>query len=179
MAEEVKNKNNCIFCAIANGSNPSAKIYEDDKIICVLDIFPASRGHILVIPKRHVVFSTQMEDSLSTQVFSFANKMAAMIFEAMNAEGTNILVANGVSAGQKVGHAVVHVIPRYKGDNVKIEFGGKQITQEELEDVMKKIAGKSQQSQKAEVPSKPAEIKKKEFLEESFAEEYGEEERLP
>ncbi len=139
MGQEV---NNCVFCTIADGSTQSATIYEDDAIICVLDIFPASKGHVLVIPKEHVVFSTQMSDDLSKRVFVAANKIAGVVFEVMKSEGTNIVVSNGAVAGQKIGHAVVHVIPRYKDDTVKIEFGGKPITQEELQDTLSKLQSK-------------------------------------
>jgi histidine triad (HIT) family protein len=190
MAEELQDKGKCIFCSIVDGSNPSAKIYEDDKIICVLDIFPASKGHLLIIPKKHFAFSTQMDTELSSHVFNFANQVAALIFEAMGAEGTNILVSNGVVAGQKVGHVVVHVIPRYKDDNVNISWESNQISEDELKDSIEKISSKFGAAKGVEEVTPPPikEIKTKESLEDSLTdkeekeledEEDFDEERLP
>jgi len=189
MAEEAQTEGKCIFCAIADGSNPSAKIYEDDKIICVLDIFPASKGHLLVIPKEHLIFSTQMNSELSSHVFNFSNQVAALIYEAMGAEGTNILVSNGAVAGQKVGHVVVHIIPRYKDDKVNISWESKQINEEELKDTLGKISSKFGAVKGAEEATAPptnvinTEPFKEEKLEDNLTEEpeekYKEKERMP
>ncbi|MBT5215148.1 HIT domain-containing protein, partial [Candidatus Woesearchaeota archaeon] len=76
-------ENKCIFCGIVDGSMQSAKIYEDDKVVCVLDIFPASKGHVLVIPKKHIAVSAQLDEALSSHLFNVGNKMSAVLFESL------------------------------------------------------------------------------------------------
>ena len=153
----------------------SAKIYEDDLVVCVLDIFPASKGHVLVIPKKHIAVSAQLDEASSARLFNVGNKMSALLFEAMGAEGTNLLIANGAVAGQKVDHLVLHVIPRYKDDGVKISWSSEQIKEDELKDTFGKIVSKTSGA-KAAVQEEPIEEKKVEELEE---ETFDEEERVP
>ncbi len=136
-------ENKCIFCGIADGSIQSAKIYEDDSVICVLDIFPASEGHVLVIPKKHISVSAQLDESLAAHLFNVGNKMSAVLFDSLKAEGTNLLIANGAAAGQKVDHLVLHVIPRYNGDGINISWKSEQIKEEELKRIFEKIISKS------------------------------------
>ncbi len=173
MAEEKK----CIFCGIADGSMQSAKIYEDDLVVCVLDIFPASKGHVLVIPKKHIAISAQLDDNLSAHLFNVGNKMSALLFEAMKAQGTNLLIANGDVAGQKVDHLVLHVIPRYPEDGVNISWNAEQIKEDELKDTFEKITSMTQG--KREVREEPKEEPKKEVVEEIEEETFDEEERIP
>lgn len=172
MAEEKK----CIFCGIVDGSMQSAKIYEDDLVVCVLDIFPASKGHVLVIPKKHVAISAQLDENLSAHLFNVGNKMSALLFEAMKAGGTNLLIANGAVAGQKVDHLVLHVIPRYPEDGVNITWSTEQIKEDELKDTFEKITSMTQG--KREV-GKEQEEPKKEVVEEIEEETFDEEERIP
>ncbi len=173
MAEETPK---CIFCGIIDGSVGSAKIYEDELVICVLDIFPATKGHLLVIPKKHVSVSTQLDDTTTAHVFAFANKISSILFDAMGAQGTNIFLANGQVAGQKVDHAGVHVIPRYTDDGLKLEWETKQITEDELKDTFTKLSSKLQPTE--EQPQAPVVQKtvEPEVVQETVEEEPVEEE---
>ena len=179
MAEE----NKCIFCGIIDGSMQSAKIYEDELVVCVLDIFPASKGHVLVIPKKHIAVSAQLDEALSSHLFNVGNRMSALLFEAMNAEGTNLLIANGAVAGQKVDHLVLHVIPRYKDDGVNITWNSEQIKEDELKDTFEKITSMTQGA-KAPVEEVPKEehvkdVPLEEVVEELEEETFDAEERIP
>jgi histidine triad (HIT) family protein len=167
MVEENSDGQECPLCAIASGKMASAKIYEDELVVCVLDIFPATKGHIIVVPKTHVSVSTQMEAKLSAHVFEVANRMSGLIFEVMEAKGTNIIVSNGAVAGQKSAHLVIHVIPRYGGDEVNLSWKGDKIKEEDLKEVFTKIAEKLQGGtveKKEEVPEMKLEdvVEKKE-----------------
>ncbi|MBT3865554.1 HIT family protein [Candidatus Woesearchaeota archaeon] len=179
MTEEKK----CIFCGITDGSMQSAKIYEDDLVVCVLDIFPASKGHVLVIPKKHIAISAQLDEALSAHLFNVGNKMSAILFEAMEAEGTNLLIANGAAAGQKVDHLVLHVIPRYKDDGVNITWNSEQIKEDELKYTFEKITSMTQGA-KAPTEEKPKEepvkdVPLEEVVEDLEEETFDEEERIP
>lgn len=157
----------CIFCSIVEGKVSSKVVYEDGMVLAILDINPASRGHTLVLPKKHYVITAMMPDKEIEHLFKVANKISKELFESLKAEGSNILVANGQIAGQNVGHVVVHVIPRYNGDGLDFGWQGKKMEEKELDEVRKKLAGKITFEQKTE------KIEKKKI------EKYDEEERLP
>jgi len=122
----------CPFCMIIEGKIESYKVYEDSECMAVLDIKPANEGHVLVMPKKHVQFSTELEQV--GHLFTIANNFAKLIFAVMKKD-TNIFVANGAAAGQRVGHFIVHVIPREEGDGVKFGWEGKTVEKKRLEDL--------------------------------------------
>jgi len=109
----------CIFCKIVRGELPSHKIYEDDKTFAFLDIRPVNAGHTLVVPKSHAtnIFDIGGEDWLA--VADTVRKVAIAI-EKSGADGVNIGMNNREHAGQVVPHPHVHVIPRFKGDGLKL-----------------------------------------------------------
>jgi len=131
----------CIYCGVVNGSIKSFKIYEDEVLVCVMDVRPATRGHVVVVPKQHYFVSGQMDEKITKHVFDVANKLSRIVFEAMGAEGTNILVSNGFAAGQKIEHFVVHIIPRYKDDGLKFDWEGLTVGEEDITKDMDKIRG--------------------------------------
>lgn len=112
----------CVFCLINEGKIPSKKIYEDDKVIAILDISQATYGHTLVIPKEHYedIFSMPLDLYLHLQ--EVVHKLAKEITTKLNASSCNILNNNGELAGQTVKHFHVHILPRYENDDLKITF---------------------------------------------------------
>jgi histidine triad (HIT) family protein len=112
-------KKNCIFCQIANGTVSSKKVYEDDKVIAILDINPANPGHTLILPKEHYMILPQVPEDLVHYIFVIAKGISNALLRAVGATGTNIFVANGVGAGQRAPHFMVHVIPRLENDGIK------------------------------------------------------------
>jgi histidine triad (HIT) family protein len=111
-------KKNCIFCHIISGKVQSRKIYEDEKTIAILDINPANPGHILLMPKEHYTIMPQMPDDEVGFIFMVAKGLSLAALRALKAEGTNIFVANGIAAGQKSPHFMIHIIPRKTNDGV-------------------------------------------------------------
>ena len=113
---------NCIFCKIIAGEIPSATVYEDDDVKAILDVNPAARGHVIVLPKKHAsdVFSIPDEDL--SKAICVAKKVAAALKEAYKCDGVNILQNNGEAAGQTVFHLHIHVIPRFEGDNISVKW---------------------------------------------------------
>ncbi|MEM4246801.1 MAG: HIT domain-containing protein, partial [Candidatus Woesearchaeota archaeon] len=111
-------KQQCIFCHIAAGRVASKKIYEDDKVVCVLDINPANPGHTLIIPKEHYMIMPQLPEELLQHIGMIAKGVSHAQLRALKAQGTNIFVANGVTAGQRAQHFMMHVIPRMEKDEV-------------------------------------------------------------
>ena len=119
---EKKVDSNCIFCKIIAGEIPSRTVYEDEGYKAIMDVSPASKGHVIVLPKNHAsnVFEISEEELAGAMIV--AKKVAAMLKEKLGCDGVNILQNNGEAAGQTVFHLHVHVIPRYKGDTVNITW---------------------------------------------------------
>ncbi len=111
-------KQQCIFCHIASGRVASKKIYEDDQVVAVLDINPGNPGHVLIIPKEHYVIMPQLPEELLQHIGMVAKGVSHAQLKALKAQGTNIFVANGVTAGQRAQHFMMHVIPRMEKDEV-------------------------------------------------------------
>ncbi len=111
---------NCIFCKIVRGEVPSNKVYENGHVLAFLDINPVSRGHTLVIPKKHCgdIFDIGEEDAKSA--IAAAKKVASAAMKGLGAQGINLLNSNGKAAGQEVFHFHMHVIPRYQDDSIKM-----------------------------------------------------------
>ncbi|MBI2129243.1 HIT domain-containing protein [Candidatus Woesearchaeota archaeon] len=130
---------NCPFCAIIEGKAASKKIYEDEKIIAILDLNPANVGHVLVMPKEHYPIIEQVPDPLVDALFKIANRISMTVFETLKAEGTNIIVTNGIAAGQKAAHFMVHIIPRAQNDNINFNWKPKQLSEEEMSTVELKL----------------------------------------
>ncbi len=114
MAEE------CLFCKIIAGELPSTPVYEDEDYKVILDVNPAARGHVIIIPKKHAANIFELEDEEAAKVFPIAKKIAAALRKTYHCDGINILQNNGEAAGQTVFHLHVHVVPRYYGDDVNI-----------------------------------------------------------
>lgn len=111
---------NCIFCKILAGEIPSTAVYEDDDFKAILDVNPAARGHVIILPKNHAANIYELPDEDVSKIMVVAKKIATAIEKAYHCDGVNILQNNGEAAGQTVFHLHVHVIPRFKGDTVNI-----------------------------------------------------------
>ncbi len=112
----------CIFCKIAKGEIPSATLYEDEDFRVILDLGPASKGHALVLPKKHAKNIYELPDDIASKVFVIAKKTAVKLRDVLECEGFNIVQNNGEIAGQTVFHFHMHLIPRYPGDGVKLTW---------------------------------------------------------
>ncbi len=108
----------CIFCDIVNGKEKSYKIYENKKTLAFLDIFPISKGHILVIPKTHYENIYDIDEETLQEVFKTVKKITHILKEKMEINGVNLINSNTKIANQSVFHYHVHVIPRRERDNL-------------------------------------------------------------
>lgn len=104
-----------IFCKIISGEIPSSKVYEDDDVLAILDISQTTRGHTLVIPKKHYDNFLSCPQELMHKVMDVAQRIGQAEISILGAKGINILSNVGEVAGQSVNHFHVHVIPRYLG----------------------------------------------------------------
>lgn len=136
----------CIFCEIAKGTMDSVKIYEDKDIIAVLEIMPASPGHILVFPKEHKHFIQELDDKVLNKLMNFVKNISPVIIKTLDAGGISIYLPQGQIAGQRIPHFVINVIPRYKEDKEKIvfEWQREKKENEELEKIAQKLKKEAQ-----------------------------------
>lgn len=131
----------CIFCKIAAGEIPSKTLYEDEKFRVILDLGPATKGHALILPKRHAANLFDLPEETASEVMVLAKRMANTLREKLMCDGLNLVQNNGETAGQTVNHFHLHMIPRYEGDGQKIGWVPNKVTQEELEAIRQEITG--------------------------------------
>ena len=129
----------CIFCKIVEGKIPSAKIYEDDKVICFLDIMPANKGHCLVIPKNHSKDLSDMKDEDAEAAINAARKVASALSMSLGCVGFNLVMSNGREAGQVVFHSHIHIIPRFRNDGLKIKWPHTKYKEGEMKEYAEKV----------------------------------------
>ncbi len=106
----------CLFCRIIAGELPSVRVHEDDLTVAIMDIFPATAGHVLVIPRAHATDIHDVSEFDLAACAAVARKLAGLAVANLGANGVTIMQANGAAAWQTVFHYHVHVIPRYDGD---------------------------------------------------------------
>ena len=123
-------QDNCIFCKIAAGDIPSATIYEDNDFRVILDIEPASKGHALILPKEHYANLYELSDELAAKALIVAKKVITKMTGILGCDGYNVVQNNGEAAGQTVFHFHIHLIPRYKDDDVNIGWKQGSLTEE-------------------------------------------------
>ncbi len=131
--------NDCVFCRIVGGDIPCHRVYEDEGTLAFLDIHPANRGHVLVIPKRHAETFDALDEEGLAALFRTAQRTARALTSSLSPAGYNLLMNNGKAAGQLVPHAHLHIIPRFP-DDFTLKLPEKTIAAEELSGIAEAIA---------------------------------------
>jgi histidine triad (HIT) family protein len=127
----------CLFCKIVSKEIPAKIIYEDDKILAFLDIFPINKGHSIIIPKTHYQNLEGIPEGELSILYTIVKKVATLIHEKLGIGGYNILQNNFKPAGQVINHIHVHIIPRNEDDDkFKMKIPRDQATEEELEEIL-------------------------------------------
>ena len=129
----------CIFCEIVSGNIPGSVVYEDDQVIAILDLAQVTKGHTLVMPKKHYDNIYDCDPELLSHLIHVVQKLAVELTEKLNAGGCNILSNNNEVAGQSIGHLHFHIIPRYNSDDIDVNFQPK--VKYDLSEVLKEIKG--------------------------------------
>ena len=130
------NNDICIFCKIANGEIPSATLYENEHFRVILDLNPASKGHALILPKGHFTNLYELPDELAAEVLVLAKEVSIKLSEHLKCDGLNIVQNNGSCAGQTVFHFHMHLIPRYKGDKIGLNWNPGTLTEEDKRKIL-------------------------------------------
>ncbi len=109
----------CIFCRIVAGEVPARVVREDARTVAFLDISPANRGHLLVIPRAHAVDLVSITPEDLAACAHAAQDLARRLLDRLGADGVNLVNSTRAAAWQSVFHFHVHVIPRYVGDGLQ------------------------------------------------------------
>lgn len=119
---------NCIFCSIVKGEISAYKIYEDDCILAFLDVNPVSPGHTLIIPKKHTLDITTINNDILIKILDKSKDIGNLLIEKMDAKGFTLIQNNGIA--QEVKHFHLHVMPKYaKKVSISIEDVYERITE--------------------------------------------------
>jgi len=129
--------NDCIFCKIIKGEIPSRTVYEDDQIKIIMNINPATNGHLLVIPKEHVVNLMDTSNELiNHSLDTIREKIYPLLKEKLHCEG--LTLAQNNELGQEIKHYHIHLIPRYQEDHADFQYNKEQI--EDLDKIFNKLS---------------------------------------
>lgn len=130
----------CLFCNIIDGKIPCIKVYEDDNFLAFLDIHPISKGHTLIVPKKHYTNIFDIDSKVVLEnYFPVIQKVSIAVKKALNADGINVGMNNGKIAGQVVMHPHVHIIPRFNSDGLRNWDKVIDMNSEELNKIGEKI----------------------------------------
>jgi len=132
---------NCIFCKIVAGELPSEIIQEDEHTIAFMDIGPWTRGHALVVPRRHSRNLYDVDDDDLAHAVSAATRLARRMRDALGCDGVNLLNSCEPAAWQTVFHTHIHVIPRYDEDPLRLPGQPGQPDEGELAQVAQELRG--------------------------------------
>jgi len=131
----------CIFCAIVSGAIPATKIDEDDRVVAFMDINPATRGHVLVIPRVHTPNILEIDEEDLAAVARMSQRIARRASRGLGADGVNLLNSCGEPAWQTVLHFHVHVIPRYVGDPLRLPWRPAPGDEDEIAEAASALSG--------------------------------------
>ena len=129
-----------IFARMIRGEIPAHRVFEDDKVLAIMDIFPQSRGHVLVIPKAPSRNLLDAEPAVLSAAFPAVQKVAKAVQAALKPDGIRVVQFNEAPAGQSVFHLHFHVIPVYEGTELG-RHGQGRADDAELADLARAISG--------------------------------------
>lgn len=113
----------CVFCKIVKGELPCSKVYEDNLLLAFMDIQPVEKGHILIIPKEHHKYMSEVSDELLREIIILAKKIEIALRKSeVKAQDINLFLADGEIANQEIPHFHLHIIPRYPNDGFGFKF---------------------------------------------------------
>lgn len=133
-------KQECIFCHIIAGNVAARKVYEDERFVAILDINPANPGHVIVLPKEHYSVMPQIPDDELSHLSFVVKSLSNACLKALGARGTTIFAANGIAAGQRASHFMVHIIPRMPNDGVGMILPEHEIPSHQLDQIKVKVS---------------------------------------
>jgi histidine triad (HIT) family protein len=135
---------NCVFCDIVEGSTASYIIYQDERFVAVLDKYPISIGHSLMMPKKHYTRVEEMSQEEFAAMYVRVHQLNHIITSRLGAQGSHISINDGAAANQLIPHVHVHIIPRSENDNAGFT-ARKLLRPNEMDEIRRKLEVKELQ----------------------------------
>ncbi|MBU1199843.1 MAG: HIT domain-containing protein [Nanoarchaeota archaeon] len=136
-------RKNCIFCKIIGGEIPSKKVFEDDKLIGILDINPAAKGHTLMMTKEHYPILPVIPLDVAAHMFRTTKQVVKALKDAIVTNKSTVFIANGAIAGQQSPHFLYHIIPRENDDGLdNFNIPANEFREEEITQHLASLKGK-------------------------------------
>ena len=129
----------CEYCDIAERNSRAQILHEDEYVVVAVKDLVSIPGQITVFPKKHFTILEAVPDDILLKCSAMAEKVSLAVFESLDSQGTNVLVYNGLGAGQKVPHFAIEVIPRRENDGLNLQWQPKEVHPEELEIVVAQL----------------------------------------
>ena len=132
---------NCTLCDLAARTIPVSVAYEDSTIFAFMDIKPVNYGHVVIIPKKHIVYLAELDEDTGAELFKVTMRVARAVRRSdVKCEAVNLFLADGEAAGQEEFHVHMHVIPRYKDDRftLQVDYPARP-TREDLDKIAERI----------------------------------------
>jgi histidine triad (HIT) family protein len=129
----------CLFCKIVAGDVPATLVHEDERTVAFMDINPATRGHLLVVPREHAENVLEIDPDDLEAVARTGQAMARRVRDKLGADGVNLLNSTGSVAWQTVFHFHLHVIPRYENDPLRLPWQPQPGDQDEIAAAAKEL----------------------------------------
>jgi len=129
----------CLFCKIVAGEVPAQIVDQDERTVSFMDIGPATRGHGLVVPRKHARDLLEIDQQDLEATIVAARRLAGRVSDRLGADGVNLWNSCGAAASQTVFHFHVHVIPRYEGDPLRLPWTPAPGDPEEIAEVAQKL----------------------------------------
>jgi histidine triad (HIT) family protein len=130
---------NCIFCQIVAGAEPSWQVYEDEHAYAFLDRSPATQGHTLVVPRTHAVDIWDISREDAGHLMKAVHDVAALLDERLQPAGMTLFQANRAAGWQDVFHMHIHLVPRYAGDTLRKSWVPQSVTGQDLDKVRSRL----------------------------------------
>lgn len=156
-AQLAEQKKQCVFCKLITKEIPGKIVFEDQKTIALLDIYPALKGHTLFLPKEHYPILPYMPEDEFNHFFSLIPSLTKAVKEAIVSTAFNLFIASGGAAGQQAPHFMVHLLPREQGDgffNFLFTKKGKPLEEEQKKLLLQNVPVILQRTLKVSAPSK-------------------------
>lgn len=146
----------CDYCDVAAGKGKGQILYQTDTVIVAIKDMAVTPGQITVFPKQHGTIMEMIPDEVLQECSLIANKVSIAVFEGLGAQGTNLMVQNGIAAGQTIPHFAIEIIPRQENDGLALTWAGKQVMEDEMERTLTALtdALNAKEEKKEEKPSK-------------------------
>lgn len=130
----------CVFCGIGAGNEDASIVYGDESVVAFLDTLPINAGHTLIIPRRHATNLSELDPSDGAKLFQTGQRVAAALRASeIECDGINLVLNDGVAAGQRVFHVHLHVIPRISGDSLRRDLSAQGPARKALDSVAKNV----------------------------------------